>query len=551
MTIKASGISVGTILLVVVLGHVTLFPKVADLDGFYHIGHAFAYAEGGMFQTAMPWATQSVIGDQGADMWWGFHVGLMPFTMIPDVAWSIRVAGLLLTLLLAGCVLWILGRHGVEGAGWWTALFLIAIPNVFFRFLMVRPHMLTLGASLLLLSFLVRGRWRDVFLISTLISWLHLGLFWMAPGVVVAYAMVRGVEYTLGLDRGIASVPAGSAVSAVFLGTVAGWALRPHPIEAGALANIQIVRLFLEKATGQPLLLATEILPLPALELVRSSWLFLGLWAIVLVSTAVYAKNKKLNMPREERTLLLTTLLISSTFLLLALVTARRAMVEWVIFGFLALPIFFTYVVYAYRRRGTRVIIGVLLAAHLGWFGWQHMLNVDLDAFESDTMQGPALFLEEQSSPGEVVFHARWDNFGPLFAHNRKNLYLGGMDPIFQFVHEPRYFWEYFHLSSDVNTDYTCDAFPCARGVATDTYEVLSEHFATRWVVTEPARNPRLTMYLLTDERYRLALETEHEKVFELLGTGLAAAPNILTIVEPVDATPAADTLAPDSTGVR
>jgi hypothetical protein len=58
-------------------------------------------------------------------------------------------------------------------------------------------------------------------------------------------------------------------------------------------------------------------------------------------------------------------------------------------------------------------------------------------------------------------------------------------------------------------------------------------------------------MYLLTDERYRLALETEHEKVFELLGTGLAAAPNILTIVEPVDATPAADTLAPDSTGVR
>ena len=59
MTPRTSVLSVGILALVVVIGHLTLFPKIADLDGFYHIGHAFAYAEGSMFNTSMPWATQS------------------------------------------------------------------------------------------------------------------------------------------------------------------------------------------------------------------------------------------------------------------------------------------------------------------------------------------------------------------------------------------------------------------------------------------------------------------------------------------------------------
>jgi hypothetical protein len=45
----------------------------------------------------------------------------------------------------------------------------------------------------------------------------------------------------------------------------------------------------------------------------------------------------------------------------------------------------------------------------------------------------------------------------------------------------------------------------------------LREHFGARWVVVEPVRNPRFTLYLLNDSRYRLAHETLREAVFEVL----------------------------------
>jgi hypothetical protein len=142
---------------------------------------------------------------------------------------------------------------------------------------------------------------------------------------------------------------------------------------------------------------------------------------------------------------------------------------------------------------------------------------VEVVASPPDTMAGVASFLAESSTPGDIVFHAKWDNFGPLFARNRTNVYLGGMDPIFQFAHDPRLYWEFFYLSADLNTEWTCDAFPCASGVATDTHEALRDHFGARWVVVEPWRNPRFTLYLLNDPRYRLAHETQREAVFEVL----------------------------------
>jgi hypothetical protein len=132
-------------------------------------------------------------------------------------------------------------------------------------------------------------------------------------------------------------------------------------------------------------------------------------------------------------------------------------------------------------------------------------------------MASVASFLAESGSPGDVVFHAKWDNFGPLFAHNRTSRYLGGMDPIFQFAHDPQRYWEFFWISTDVNVDRTCDAFPCAAGGATETHRVLREHFGARWVVVEPWRNPRFALYLLNDPRYRLAHETQREAVFEVL----------------------------------
>ncbi|NJD17860.1 MAG: hypothetical protein FIA95_01030, partial [Gemmatimonadetes bacterium] len=130
------------VLAVVLAAHLSLAPNVADPDSFYHLGHAAHYAAHGLLDTAFPWATTSVIGDLGGDLWWGFHMLLLPFTTFASVTDGIRAAAFVNSLALAAAVWWVLDRHGVRGAGWWTAGFLVAVPNVLFRYVMVRPHVL-------------------------------------------------------------------------------------------------------------------------------------------------------------------------------------------------------------------------------------------------------------------------------------------------------------------------------------------------------------------------------------------------------------------------
>lgn len=519
---------------VVLGGHLSLVPRVADLDGFYHVGHALAYLEGGLTDTSLPWATRSVIADYRGDLWWGFHVLMIPFAALGDVGLAMQLAGLSLTAMLAGVVGWVLHRHGVTGAAFWAALFLVAVPNIFFRHLMVRPHVVSMAAGIMLLSTLARGRWWHALVLSTVMSWVHLNLFWFAPGIVVAYALARiPATALLGPDRPDTGVSIRAAVPAVLAGTLLGWVLRPEPMQTALLLNVQLVQLFTQKTLAQPLTFAAELSPLDPVTLFRTSWFFWIAWVGALGyaarkgwSAAVRDSDATARPWRQDQgTVLLASLAISVVFFVLTLGSARRAMEQWVSFGMLGIAITTAPAVTTRARSFLRerrfpaasALVVVLLLAHLGWGAYRHALNVTMVAFPASTMGEVGRFLERESEPGEVVFHARWDNFGPLFAHNRSNHYLGGMDPIFQYAHDPRAFWEFFYLSSDVNTDWTCDAYPCPDGIATDTHTALREHFGARWVVVEPRRNPRFSLYLLNDDRYRLALETQREAVFEVL----------------------------------
>ena len=530
---RASALQLGIVLAVVALGHLSLAPNVADLDGVYHIGHAAAYLEGSLFDTSLPWATRSVIGDIGGDLWWGFHVLLVPFSLL-GVGLGLHVAALLLTTLLGVTTLEVLRRHGVAGAGWWAAVLLVAVPNVFYRHLMVRPHVISLAAALLLVSVLVRGRWWQALVLSALVSWVHLSLFWLPPLLAVSYAVVRvPVTVFLGREDPDTGVPIRLALPAVFGGVVLGWLLRPDALATAELLNVQLVQLFAQKATEQPLTFAAELSAIDPGTLLQSAWTFALAWlvtVVVLVRAAVRGRLAGLGQARA--TLVCVSLLVSIAFLGLALVSARRALEQWVAFGALAMPF-----AWGLLRSGdpraagattptgarpfpgpiVRAAIAVLVLTHAVWGARLHLLNREVVSFPTDTLRGVAEYLRENSEPGELVFHARWDNFGPLLAWNRANRYLGGMDPIFQYAHDAGAYWEFFYLSADLTTEWTCDAYPCLAGVATDTHEALTDHFGTRWVVVEPYRNPRFSLYLLNDPRYRVAFETERAALFEVI----------------------------------
>lgn len=495
----------------------TLLPRVADLDSFYHIGHALAYLEGSPLDTGLPWAAWSIIGERGGDLWWGFHVLLLPFAALGGTDFGIQLAAFASTLALGLTATWVLHRQGVSHPGLWAALLLVATPNIFYRHLMLRPHVLSLAASLALLSCLVRGRWWQVAALSALVSWLHLSLFWLPPAIALAYAVVRiPVTVALGRESPDTGVPIRYAIPAALGGVALGWLLRPDPFVTLSLLNAQLVQLFAQKAAGAPLTFAAELTPIGAAEVVRTAWSFTALWLVTVAGTVFAVLKGRVPATGQSRaTFLFTALGVSAVFLLVALFSARRGLEQWIAFGALAMPLVWTATGFE-AGRAVRWGAGVFLAVHLGWSAWRHDLNVELVAFPPNTMAEVAAFLGAESRPGELVFHARWDNFGPLFARNRTNTYLGGMDPIFQYAHDPEAFWEFFYLSVDASQEVTCNVYPCRDAVALDTHQVLTEHFGARWVVVEPRRNPRFTLYLLNDDRYRLALETAREAVFQV-----------------------------------
>ena len=301
-------------------------------------------------------------------------------------------------------------------------------------------------------------------------------------------------------------------------GTTLGWLLRPRAIASLELAWVQIGELFALKGTDTPLAFAGELARLPAGELAITSWSFLLVWLVCGgLTVRLWLRDRLADMPDGERGLLVASLLVSGVFFLLTVASSRRAQVEWVAFGALAVPLVWSAAVKG--RGGRSLMVGALLvlAVHVPWAVHRHRLNVQHAAFPANTLAEAATWLAANTPPGDVVFHARWDNFGPLLAHNRSNRYLSGMDPVFQYSHDPRLYWEFFWLSANIHDEWTCDAFPCPEGTATDTHEVIRDHFGARWVLVQPLRNPKLTLYLLNDPRFAMVLETQREAVFQVL----------------------------------
>lgn len=521
--LREAALAAALVVGVVLAFHWLLFPRVADPDSFYHVGHARHYAETSLLDTSFPWTAHSAIAEEGADLWWGFHALLVPLSGGDDVAAAVRrsaaaltVVGLLLVALLAL-------RHRLLDAPLWAPLFFVAVPNVLFRYLAVRPEVLSVPLALLLLSALARRRPWAALVAATAITWVHLSMFWLGPGlcaVWVASVMADGGARRSGAESTtrLRTVPA--LVFAVGAGTALGWLLRPNPLGAARLAWIQIAELLFEKTGDTPLTFAVDLAPLDLPTLWVMAWPLLLPWAagLAVLAWAAFRDRDALRaVPAGERAHLWASLVLAGGFLGLTVVVARRSLVHWAAFATLSLALVVTHLAPGRRREA---VSRALLAAFPLLFAyslWRNALNVQYVSQPPDAMAEVATWLSTHAEPGDLVFNTHWDTFGPLFAHNRAVRYVGGMDPIFQYARDPELYWEFHHISTDASPAATCPAPVCPEESLRDTHAVLGEDFGARWIVVEPRRNPRLSLYLLNDPRYRLALETPREAVFERL----------------------------------
>ena len=486
------------------------YPNIADPDSFYHARHAEMYLEHPL-DSGIPWMKFSAIAEEKSDLWYGFHLVLAPFVGLFGIDTGIRVAGVFLTTLFLVSIYLLGKRHSVPAPWLWPFVAFFILPNAMYFFVMVRPHMLSLVCALALASFLARGKLWQVTLLAGLLTFFHASLFWLPLFIVTAwtvsvYLTSRIQKFSFDWTNTV------QKIAWAVLGTGVGLLVRPEPLGGVKLAWIQIVTLTKLNLANIPIISGTELVPLGVAVFTTALLMLIAWIGLLYVGGKKFFTDKK--QTPELKVLFGTSTLLSLLFGVLSIFVAVRFFTLWIVFTVLA------YALWAHasmwKKIHTQIVVGVLVVLLIPFALYRHNLNERYVATSPEKFELAARWLTEHSQPGETIFNTHWDQFGSLIHWNTRNTYIGGMHSIFQYAYNPSLYWNYYYLSEDIGGDVTCPTFPCAKENLVPTYDVLKNDFKVRYVFIEPARNPNIQKYLVSDKRFALSYSDKEAEIYEV-----------------------------------
>ncbi len=477
--------------------------KIADPDIFYHFAHADIYKSSGISQSAFPWLPYSAIGKYSADIWYGFHLALVPFTFLKNHILGMRLAGVFITFIFLILFYFACSLLKITPRFFWTFFAIFSSPFFLYHIAMARPHVLSLGLNILLFAFLASENFWGVFLASFASTFLHLSLFWASILIFGIWALIKIIN-----ER---KIPAKEGL-VLIAGILTGWALRPNPLGAAKLAYIQTVELAIEKLKGVPLHFGSELFPLGSLVF-NYFWLFFAVWAIAIFIFA-RATFKRPILTERQKTIILASFALSFIFFLITMFLAQRSFDFWIGFGVIFIGLIFSNFL---PFRDYLIYFGILiLIFSAGYSIYQRNLILNSIGWETGRFQTAGDWLKNNSQAKDIVFNASWDYFPEIFFWDSKNFYISGMDPIFQYTFSQKLYWEAYYLETGKTTGFTCPAVACDEKTIEDTYAVLKNNFKARYLLLAKPENDSLYKYLLGDRRFSLKNETGSSAVFEL-----------------------------------
>ena len=497
-------------------------PNIPDADSFYHYKHASIYRADGFWKSDFPWTQYSVIHKYSSDIWYGYHILLIPFTGDPftrenDPIFGIKLASVLSTVIVFLLLVWAFWRLDRDRFLLWPIIFVTSSSTILFRLIMLRPHPISLAISLLLFSAMVLpSSLVLIFVLGFFMSWLHLALIWL-PILIYLTASTflwRSFRWKDGL--------------ALFLGLLAGVFLRPNPIGAIQIAYVQVVEFFLEKQSGLPIQFGSEMLKMSWGVFFRELWPFVSLFLLALMLLFLVFKKRGWN---HNWTTLLSSLSLSAIFLLLSFLVAGRSLELSIGFAviFIALVVREAFAVQGVLpekkldpNQHTRItpkilaICGILFILLQIWNSSSRFNFFMRNTARPDTLKASAIWLREHAEPHTIVFNPHWDNFAQLFFWNQNNYYINGMDPIFEYSYDPSLYWKTHYYAVGLATGFTCGETACSKEMASTTEEVLHNDFNASYVVLQKLRTPKFYDYLDHTTSYKKVFETNDEVVFEV-----------------------------------
>lgn len=489
------------------------YDGVPDTDSFYHIRHAWLYRTQGILENSFPWAQYSAIRHYAADIWYGFHILLLPLTYFSDFISAVKIGGFFVTLISLFFLFAAISRLRIKWPLLWVLLFYFAAADPMFRLTMLRPHAISLALGLLIFAYLVkvdgfpdRNDAVILFFLSAAFSWIHLSLAWTP-------ILTAGI---IGLVRFLKKQPIDWLHAAgIGLGLITGWLLRPAPIGAAKLAFIQVVQLMLEKSRGLPLRFGRELTPF-VWENFFDQLLPLAILLIIAAALVFWLFSRKINISDS----VWASMILTAIFSYLTFGVARRSSEILVGFAVIFLGLVFTHYRSFVTSSEAKSLLTIVLAIVLIYMPVKSIYRFQTyirNAFEPHRFQETSLWLKNNTRPGAIVFNIHWDRFAQLFFWNWDNYYINGMDPIFQYAFSPELYWKTHFLAIDQATAVTCGEIRCTAEAAEDTVSVLKNDFKASYIVIENRRNPKLYKYVNSHPKFQKSFETADETVFKIL----------------------------------
>lgn len=453
-----------------------------DSDTPFHVVVGRLISEHGMLHS-FPWTPFSWIADHYTDDKLLFHLMFVPLAGL-DWITATRIVGTLAGVAILTSLYLILKIERVRFAGLWALLPLTGSLLFFFRFILVRPHLLSIALAPVFLWAAVRGRLRVLAVVSIIYPWAYVA-FWQMPCLLLFTA--EAACFLSG--KRLRWEPSAVALA----GIVVGIAIHPDAVNLLRYNWIVMYDVLFKNAwlAHVGFDMGTELNPYPL-----GGWIQ-GLSASVLMTfaAAVVAWRRR----RED----ITTLAFTLAALGFCILTMRSARFSeyFVPFSVAAMALASRSIRWPYLSPA---IVGVTLVYTL-LVGTPTLseLAKPVDEMPPET----ASFLQQQIPRGSQVFTPDWDRTGLLMLTLPDRYFIVALDPTLFYLKAPELYRLWFHLSHDAPS-----------GSA----EIIRSRFRARFVIIfKIDRYRRFSYQLSTEPGVRMLLNSKHWVLFDL-GTGEA-----------------------------
>jgi len=424
------------LLAVVVFGSVQIAsPHPVGVDGLFHAQSANLIRD----NLPRPWMPEfrwlehtSLRHDLFADFYWGFHLLLLPFTVL-SVEVAAKLAPVVMGSLSMMALYFVLGRFGVRYRLVWFSVALLASPIFLMRLSQNKAPTAMVGLLALLTWAVIENRYFGIAVFGAAATWVYPVLPLIAAvggaGIVSVGVIERRVPW--------------KAVASLGVGMVAGLLIHPD-----VPRNLQFLVVNMTEATN---LRAGEFNPLRTDAFLKDLGILAALFLLAF-------RSARLRREEPGSRIDWTLFLVASSMVLVAVRYMRG--IDFVppfvvAFGAVALDGPLGDLVKRARLRvpgpALRRVAGLALAvaavsAAAVQVNRARGVVVRNSTAVAHRLEGAALWLAANTAPGELVLNLTAGDFEQLWAYNTHNTYFVGFNVRFLQRQSPDLFLQYASL---------------------------------------------------------------------------------------------------------